>query len=60
MDALVAESWREERRGVREEVPELAWALRMSRVTRDGTVELVSRDQIIRSERGRGKNISSV
>ena len=30
--------------------------MEMSRLTRDGTAEFVSRDQILRRERGRGKN----
>ena len=35
------------------QIQPLVW--RMSRLTRDGTVELVSRNQILRPERGTGK-----
>ena len=31
-----------------------AWSMEMSRLTRDGTAESVSRDQILRRERGQG------
>ena len=31
-----------------------AWIMEMSRLTRDGTAEPVSRDQILRRERGQG------
>ena len=31
-----------------------AWSMEMSRLTRDGTAEPVSRDQILRRERGQG------
>ena len=31
-------------------------SVEMSRLTRDATVELVSRNQILRRERGQGKN----
>ena len=34
--------------------------MEMSRLTRDGTAEFVSRDQILRRERGWGKIIFSV
>ena len=43
------------RRGTREEsrkqALDLAWSMEMSKLTRDGTTELVSRDQILRRER---------
>ena len=49
------------KRGAREKAPDSAWAWRMSRLTRDGTAEPVSRDQILRRERGQGKlNFSPV
>ena len=35
-------------------------SMEMSRLTRDGTAEPVSRDQILRRERGQGKNIFPV
>ena len=35
-----------------------ARAWRMSRLTRDGTAEPISRDQIFRRERGQGKSFS--
>ena len=38
----------------REEAPDSAWVWRMSRLARDGAPELVSRDQILRRERGQG------
>ena len=44
------------RRGTREEsrkqALDSAWNMKMSRLTRDGTAEPVSRDQILRRERG--------
>ena len=44
------------RRGTREEFPkqaiDSAWSMEMSKLTRDGTAEPVSRDQIPRRERG--------
>ena len=44
------------RRGTREESSkqalDSAWSTEMSKLTRDGTDELVSRDQILRRERG--------
>ena len=44
------------RRGTREEsrkqALDLAWSMEMSKLTRDGTAEPVSRDQILRRERG--------
>ena len=44
------------RRGTREEslkqALDSAWSMEMSKLTRDGTAELVSRDQILRRERG--------
>ena len=43
------------KRGAREYAPDSAWAWRMSGLTRDGTAEPVSRDQILRRERGQGK-----
>ena len=36
-------------------IPDLPWVWRMSRLTRHGTAEPVSRDQILRRERGQGK-----
>ena len=47
------------RRGNREELrdeqaPDSAWVWRMSRLTRDGTAEPVSRDQVLRREQGQG------
>ena len=42
------------KRGAREYAPHSAWAWRMSGLTRDGTAESVSRDQILRRERGQG------
>ena len=41
----------------REEAPltDSAWAWRMSRLTRDGATEPVSRNQILRRERGQGR-----
>ena len=46
------------RRGTREEshkqVLDSAWSVEMSKLTRDGTAEPVSRDQILRRERGQG------
>ena len=45
-------------RGTREEsrkqALDSAWSMEMSRLTRDGTAEPVSRDQILRRERGQG------
>ena len=38
------------------QIDDSAWVLRMSRLTRVGTAELVSRDQILRRERRQGKN----
>ena len=54
--------WREAggQRGAREYAPDSAWAWRMGGLTRDGTAEPVSRDQILRRERGRGKFIFSL
>ena len=43
------------KRGAREYAPDSAWAWRMSGLARDGTAEPLSRDQILRRERGRGK-----
>ena len=44
------------RRGTREEsrkqALDSAWSMEMSKLTRDGTAEPVSRDQILRRERG--------
>ena len=44
------------RRGTREEsrkqALDTAWSMKMSKLTRDGTAEPVSRDQILRRERG--------
>ena len=44
------------RRGTREEsrkqVLDSAWSVEMSKLTRDGTAEPVTRDQILRPERG--------
>ena len=44
------------RRGTREEsrkqALDSAWSMEMSKLTRDGTAELVTRDQILRRERG--------
>ena len=48
------------KRGARECAPDSAWAWRMSGLTRDGTAEPVSRDQILRRERGQGKFIFSL
>ena len=36
------------------EVPDWAWVWRMSMLTRDGTTEPVSRDQILSCEQGQG------
>ena len=48
------------RRGKREEsrkqALDSAWSMEMSKLTRDGTAEPVSRDQILRRERGQRKN----
>ena len=51
---------RGKREGVGEYAPYSAWVCRVSRPTRDGTGEPVSRDQIFRRGRGQGKNIFSV
>ena len=47
------------RRGNREDplIKPSAWVWRMSRLTRDGTAEPVSRNQILRRKRGQGKSI---
>ena len=46
----------ERRRGTREEsrtqALDSAWSMEMSKLTRDGTAEPVSRDEILRRERG--------
>ena len=46
------------RRGTREEsreqVQDSAWSVEMSKLTRDGITEPVSRDQILRRERWQG------
>ena len=46
----------ERRRGTweefRKEALDSAWSMEMSKLTRDGTAESVSRDQILRRERG--------
>ena len=44
------------RRGAREEAPDSAWVWTMNGPMRDGTAELVSRNQIIRRERGQGEH----
>ena len=44
------ENWKESR----EQVPDLAWVWRISRLKRDETAEPVSRDQILRREQGQG------
>ena len=44
----------------REQAPSSALLRRMSRLTRDGTAEPVTRDQIIRHERGQTKKNCSV
>ena len=36
----------------RKQAPDSAWSMEMSRLTRDGTAEPFSRDQILRRERG--------
>ena len=38
----------------RKQALDSAWSMEMSRLTRDGTAEPVSRDQILRRERGQG------
>ena len=38
----------------RHQIDDSAWVLRLSGLTRDGTAEPVSRDQIVRRERGQG------
>ena len=48
-------SRRGKREKSREEAPDSAGVLRMSRMTRDGTAEPVSRDQILRRERKQGE-----
>ena len=48
------------KRGAREYAPDSAWAWRISGLTRDGMAEPVSRDQILRRERGQGKFIFSL
>ena len=45
---------------LREEAPDSAWMWRMSRLTRDGTTEPVSRDLTLRHERGQEKTIFPV
>ena len=42
----------------RKQALDSAWSMEMSRLTRDGTAEAVSRDQIFR--RGRGQGIINV
>ena len=39
-------------------VPDSAWVRGMSGLTRDGTTVPVSRNQILRRERGQGKNVN--
>ena len=41
-------------RGISSVSTRFSLSMEMSRLTRDGTVEPVSRDQIVRHERGRG------
>ena len=67
---VVAESKRKERRGEERRSPPVsarlsafnvisldsAWVWRMSELTRDGTAEPVSRDSILRRDRGQGRN----
>ena len=48
------------KKGAREYAPDSAWAWRISGLTRDGTAEPVSRDQILRRERGQEKIIFSL
>ena len=43
------------RNPVSKEARDSAWVRTMSRLTRDGTAEPVSRDQILRRERGQGE-----
>ena len=38
----------------RKQALDSAWSMEMSRLTRDGTLETVPRDQILRHERGQG------
>ena len=38
----------------RKQALEAAWSMEMSRLARDGTAEPVSRDQILKRERGQG------
>ena len=38
----------------RKQALDSAWSMEMSRLTRDGIAEPVSRDQILRRERGQG------
>ena len=38
----------------REQALDSAWSMEMNRLTRDGTAEPVSRDQMLRRERGQG------
>ena len=40
-----------------DKIDDLDWVWRMDRLTRDVTAESVSRDQILRRERGQGKQV---
>ena len=51
MDAVEESGMRDEQ-PVRKQASDSALVWRMSRLTRDGTAELISRDQILRRERG--------